>query len=198
MTLPNKLTMLRIIFIPVMIILFYIPWLKNNTIPYLGMSWLYLLEFIIFAVASITDFLDGYLARSRNLITTFGKFADPLADKMLVFSAMAILMLDGRGKLPEGQGLIPMWVFVVMIIREFMVSGIRMLVAEKGEVIAAAKLGKWKTFITMIAICVLFFSETHVAVLYIGQVLIYVACLLTILSGIEYFWKSRKVILESI
>lgn len=198
MTLPNKLTMLRIILIPVMIILFYIPWLKSNTVPYLGMSWLYLLEFIIFAAASATDFLDGYLARSRNLITTFGKFADPLADKMLVFSAMAILMLDGRGKLPEGQGLIPMWVFAVMIIREFMVSGIRMLVAGKGEVIAAAKLGKWKTFTTMIAICVLFFSETHAAVLYIGQVLIYIACLLTVLSGIEYFWKSRKIILESV
>lgn len=197
MTLPNKLTLLRIFLIPVMLVLFYVPWLSENTVGATNISWLYLVEFIIFAVASITDFFDGHIARSRNLITTFGKFADPLADKMLVFSAMAILMLDTRGVLPKGQGLVPMWVFVVMIIREFMVSGIRMLVAEKGVVIAAGKLGKLKTFTTMIAICVLFFSEAHIVVGYIGQVMIYIACLLTVLSGIEYFWNSRKVIFES-
>ena len=196
MTLPNKLTLFRIILIPVMIVLFYIPWLSNNNI-FLNVSWLYFIEFIIFAIASLTDFFDGYIARKYNLVTTFGKFLDPLADKMLVFSAMAILMLNNSGKLPEGP-LIPMWCFVVMIIREFMVSGIRMLVAQNGTVIAAAKLGKWKTFITMIAIIVLFFYGIHDVVLYIGQVLIYIACLLTILSGIEYFWKNRKVILESV
>ena len=196
MTLPNKLTLVRIALIPVMIILFYIPWLKENMI-FLEVSYLYFFELIIFIVASLTDFLDGYIARKYNLVTTFGKFLDPLADKMLVFSSMVILMLDFRGRIPEGP-LVPMWVFVVMIIREFMVSGIRMLVSTKGEVIAAGWMGKWKTFVTMIAIIVLFLSGIHVSVIYIGQVLMYIACLLTIISGVEYFYKSRKIILESV
>ena len=196
MTLPNKLTLLRIILIPVMIVLFYIPWLKENNI-FLGVSYLYFIEFLIFIIASLTDFLDGYIARKYELITTFGKFADPLADKMLVFSSMAILMLDFYGVIPVGP-LVPMWVFVVMIIREFMVSGIRMLVSTKGVVISAGWMGKWKTFITMIAILVLFMSGIHVSVVYIGQILMYVACLLTILSGAQYFWRSRNVILESV
>ena len=195
MTLPNKLTMLRIILIPVMIILFYIPWFSENKI-FLDVTYLYFIEFIIFFVASVTDFVDGYLARKNNQITTFGKFLDPLADKMLVFSSMTILLLDNSGVLPEGP-LVPMWVFVVMLIREFMVSGIRMLVSSKGVVIAAGWMGKWKTFITMIAIGALFMSGLHISITYIGQIFMYIACILTIVSGIEYFWKSRKIILES-
>jgi len=196
MTLPNKLTLLRIIIIPVMIVLFYIPWLSENNI-FLGVSYLYFIEFLIFIIASLTDFLDGYIARKYNLVTTFGKFLDPLADKMLVFSSMVILMLNNNGVIPGGP-LIPMWVFVVMIIREFMVSGIRMLVSTKGVVIAAGWMGKWKTFVTMIAILVLFMSGIHVSVIYIGQVLMYIACLLTIVSGAQYFWRSRNIILESV
>lgn len=196
MTLPNKLTLLRIILIPVMIVLFYIPWLSENNI-FLGVSYLYFIEFLIFIIASLTDFLDGYIARKYNLVTTFGKFLDPLADKMLVFSSMVILMLNNNGVIPEGP-LVPMWVFVVMIIREFMVSGIRMLVSTKGVVIAAGWMGKWKTFVTMIAILVLFMSGIHVSVIYIGQVLMYIACLLTIVSGAQYFWRSRNIILESV
>ena len=195
MTLPNKLTMLRIILIPVMIILFYIPWFSENKI-FLDVTYLYFIEFIIFFVASVTDFVDGYLARKNNQITTFGKFLDPLADKMLVFSSMTILLLDNSGVLPEGP-LVPMWVFVVMLIREFMVSGIRMLVSSRGVVIAAGWMGKWKTFITMIAIGALFMSGLHISITYIGQIFMYIACILTIVSGIEYFWKSRKIILES-
>ena len=197
MTLPNKLTLLRIFLIPVMIIIFYIPWFSLNFVPGLGLSWLYVVEFAIFAVASITDFFDGHIARSRNLVTTFGKFADPLADKMLVFSAMAILMISGRNDLVTGS-VMPMWAFVIMIIREFMVSGIRMLVASKGVVIPAGKLGKFKTFSTMIAICILFFSQAHIAIAYVGQAVMYIACLFTVISGAEYFWQSRKVIFESV
>jgi len=204
MNLPNKLTMLRILIVPVMIILFYIPWLNKNFLfgytingKLYGLTWLYFIELILFAIASITDFLDGYIARSRNLVTSFGKFADPLADKILVFSVMAMFLLNGSGLLPKGP-LVPLWVFVVMLIREFAVSGIRMVAAKNGEAIAAGKTGKWKTFITMIAIIVLFLSGLHDAVIYAGQVLIYIACLLTIISGIEYFVKGRKHILESI
>ena len=196
MTLPNKLTLLRIFLIPVMIIIFYIPWFKE--VKVIGeLTLLYLVEFAIFAIASITDFLDGHIARSRGLVTTFGKFADPLADKMLVFSAMAILMLEPV-ILPVTKSTMPMWIFVIMIIREFMVSGIRMLVASKGVVIPAGKLGKFKTFTTMVAICILFFSQLHIAVAYAGQIMMYIACLFTVISGAEYFWQSRKVIFESI
>lgn len=196
MTLPNKLTLLRIFLIPVMIVIFYLPWFKEIVL-FKELTLLHVVEFGIFAIASITDFLDGHIARSRNLVTTFGKFADPLADKMLVFSAMAILMLESRD-LPVTGLTMPMWAFVIMIIREFMVSGIRMLVASKGVVIPAGKLGKFKTFTTMIAICVLFFAGAHDIVAYSGQILMYVACLFTVISGAEYFWQSRKVIFESI
>ncbi|MBR6071991.1 MAG: CDP-diacylglycerol--glycerol-3-phosphate 3-phosphatidyltransferase [Acholeplasmatales bacterium] len=197
MTLPNKLTLLRILLIPVMVIIFYIPWFSENLI-FLDVTYLYFFEFIIFFVASVTDFVDGYLARKNNQVTTFGKFLDPLADKMLVFSSMTILLLNNSGVLPEGQPLVPMWVFVVMLIREFMVSGIRMLVSSRGVVIAAGWLGKWKTFITMIAIGALFMGGLHISIIYIGQIFMYIACILTIVSGIEYFWKSRKIILESV
>ncbi len=196
MTLPNKLTLLRILFIPVMVIIFYIPWFSEHKI-FLDVTYLYFFEFIIFFFASVTDFVDGYLARKNNQITTFGKFLDPLADKMLVFSSMTILLLNNGGKLPEGP-LVPMWVFVVMLVREFMVSGIRMLVSSRGVVIAAGWMGKWKTFITMIAIGALFMGGLHVSIIYIGQIFMYAACILTILSGIEYFVKSKDIILESV
>ena len=204
MNLPNKLTMLRILLVPVMIILFYIPWLKQNflfsytiDLKTYGLTWLYFIELILFAIASITDFLDGHIARKRNLITSFGKFADPLADKILVFSVMAMFLLDGSGLLPKGP-LVPLWVFVVMLIREFAVSGVRMVAAKEGVAIAAGKAGKLKTLVTMIAIIVLFLSGLHEAVVYAGQVLIYIACLLTIISGVEYIVKGRQYILESI
>lgn len=197
MTLPNKLTMLRILIIPVMVIVWYIPWVHENYVfggfekGYDGLSWCFLIEFILFAIASITDFLDGSIARKYNLITTFGKFADPLADKMLVFTAMVLLMIDNQNNMPA-------WVFVIMIIREFMVSGIRMLVASKGVVIPAGKLGKWKTAVTMVAIIVLFFSHLCFPIQLVGQILMYAAGLLTVVSGVEYLYHSREVIFESI
>ena len=201
MTLPNKLTMLRILLIPVMIILCYIPWLKDNMV-FLNVSWLYFLLLIIFAIASFTDFLDGKIARKYNLITTFGKFADPLADKLLVFSALTILMLNISYvpvvMLEYTTTMVPMWAFLIILIREFMVSGIRMVAASNGVVIAAAKLGKWKTFVTMIAIIICFLGGIHNAVAVIGYFMIMISVVLTILSGIEYFWKNRKIILESI
>lgn len=188
MTLPNKLTMIRILLIPVLIIIYYIPYLRD-TMLFLNVSISYFVMCMIFIVASLTDFLDGAIARKYNLVTTFGKLVDPLADKCLVFAAMTVLMVDG---------LVPVWVFVIILIREFMVSGIRMIMIEHGTVIPAAKMGKWKTFTTMVAIIVLFFSGLHTGVETAGQVLIYIACLLTIISGVEYFWKCRKTILESV
>ena len=193
MTLPNKLTLLRILIIPIMVALFYITPLRKNL--FLGVSYLYLIEFVLFAVASITDFFDGHIARKYNLVTTFGKFLDPLADKLLVFTAMVIFMADRVSY--NGIELLPLWVFIIMLIREFGVSGIRMLASSKGEVIAAGKMGKIKTFTTIIALCISFFVGIHVVVFWIAYVLIMISCLLTIISGIEYFYNSRKIIFES-
>ena len=205
MTLPNKLTMLRILLIPVMIIIWYIPFFRETMVFstgndefFYGLNLLMLLEFVIFAVASFTDFLDGKIARSRNLVTSFGKFADPLADKMLVFTAMTLIMVDCAKDGKWYWNLMPIWAYVIMLIREFMVSGIRMVVASKGTVIPAAKMGKWKTATTMVALIVLFFAHTNIVVAFIGMGLMYVACLLTIISGVEYFLNSKDVILESI
>ena len=203
MTIPNMLTLFRIILIPLMIIIYYVmgdsPYLFNvvsNGTTYC-LSWKWVIIAIIFFVAGFTDFFDGMIARKYNLITTFGKFADPLADKMLVFSSMTLLLVTIADGLPTGP-LVPVWCFVIMLMREFMVSGIRMLAASKGEVIAAGWLGKWKTFVTMVAIWVLFFYQTAPFVLYAGQVLMYISCLLTLLSGAEYLWNSRKIVFESI
>jgi CDP-diacylglycerol--glycerol-3-phosphate 3-phosphatidyltransferase len=201
MTLPNKLTMLRILLIPVMVIIYYIPWFRENII-FLNISWLYFILFIIFSVASLTDMLDGKIARKYNLVTTFGKFADPLADKLLVFTALTMLMLNPVGVIVNmGEvwiQMVPMWAFIIILIREFMVSGIRMVAASNGQVIAAAKLGKIKTAVTMFAIIICFFAEAHNAVAIIGYFSIMIATVLTIVSGIEYFWKNRAIILESI
>ena len=204
LTLPNKLTMLRILLIPVMIVIWYIPFFRETMVFntgngfFNGLSLMMLLEFVIFAVASFTDFLDGKIARKRNLITSFGKFADPLADKMLVFTAMVLIMVDVAKWGDWYWNIMPVWAFVVMLVREFMVSGIRMVVASKGTVIPAAKMGKWKTATTMFALIFLFFLHTHIVVAIIGMSMMYVACLLTIISGIEYFINSKDVILESI
>lgn len=200
MTLPNKLTMFRIILIPVMVVIAYIPFFNEN---YLGsISLANFINLFIFAVASFTDFLDGSIARKRNLVTTFGKFADPLADKLLVISAMVVLCTQIQAYAPQYTWFIPGWVIIVILCREFIVSGIRLVAVERGNVIAAGFLGKLKTATTMVAIIFLFLYQINVFNIplfgYIGAVLMYVALLFTILSGIEYFWKNRKVILESI
>ena len=198
MTLPNKLTLMRILLIPIMFIIYYIPYLNEHFI-FRHVTYSFFICFWIFTIASFTDFFDGKIARKYNLVTTFGKFADPLADKMLVFSAMTILMTTQVKVFGiSDHRLVPVWVFSIMLIRELMVSGIRMLSAGKGEVIAAKMLGKIKTFVTMIAIGVLFFYGLHDVFLYIGIILMYVSCFFTILSGAEYFMKSRHLIFESI
>lgn len=199
MTLPNKLTMFRIILVPVMVAIAYIPFFNNESIG--TMSLANFINIIIFAVASFTDFLDGSIARKRNLVTTFGKFADPLADKLLVISAMVVLSSQFQVQ-PEIAWFMPAWVIITILCREFIVSGIRLVAVERGKVIAAGFLGKLKTFTTMVAIIFLFLYQVNLFNIplfgYIGAVLMYVALLFTILSGIEYFWKNRKVILESI
>ena len=153
------------------------------------------LVFIVYVVISLTDKLDGYLARSRNEVTTFGKFLDPIADKLAVVVALFVLL--------EWHMVSP-WVLLVIVAREFLVSGLRMVVASKGVVIAASNLGKWKTATTMVAICGLLFLPSipggmiqDVFVLFfIFNTSMWVAVVLTAWSGIDYFVKSWQYIAE--
>ncbi|MDE7264113.1 MAG: CDP-diacylglycerol--glycerol-3-phosphate 3-phosphatidyltransferase [Anaeroplasmataceae bacterium] len=200
MNLPNKLTLGRIIAIPVMIIIAYIPYLGNPIFQGTSLSYANFINFIIFAIASFTDFLDGYLARKNNLVTTFGKFADPLADKILVMVAFLIIFMQGQiVKFGSVElELVPMWGLGIIIFREFAVSGVRLVAAQHGDVIAAGWSGKVKTFETMIAIGFLFFAELHEVIKILGFVLMYISIILTLYSGVEYIWKNRKIIFESI
>jgi CDP-diacylglycerol---glycerol-3-phosphate 3-phosphatidyltransferase len=196
MTLPNKLTIMRILFIPAIVIIFYIPYLRENYI-FKSVSYANFIDAILFVLASLTDMLDGKIARKYNLVTTFGKFADPLADKCLVFTALFLLLAQGSN-IGVFSTVVPLWAVVCIMIREFMVSGIRLVAAGNGDVIAASKLGKWKTASTMVALTILFFFGLASWVEWVGFALFMVATLLTIISGIDYFWKNRKIILKSI
>ena len=144
LNLPNKLTVFRIMLVPVMMLIPIIDRLCGIPGKFLGIPTAFWIMNAIFIVASITDKLDGYLARSRNEVTTFGKFLDPLADKILVISALIILVEYGK---------IPSWIPIIVLAREFIVSGYRLIAVEKGgKVIAASKWGKLKTVTQMIAI----------------------------------------------
>lgn len=199
MTLPNKLTLGRIFAVPVMVVIACIPYLNNHNI-FLNVSLANFINVIIFALASFTDFLDGKIARKHNLVTTFGKFADPLADKMLVLVSFLILMIQNHKAYfgLAGLSVVPMWGVAIILIRELMVSGIRLVAAQKGEVIAAGMSGKVKTFVTMIALIFLFMSGIHNVVAIIGLILMYISIILTIYSGGVYLYNSRKLIFESI
>ncbi|WP_346912868.1 CDP-diacylglycerol--glycerol-3-phosphate 3-phosphatidyltransferase [Clostridium sp.] len=176
MNLANKLTVLRIILVPIFLICAMV---DTTTANIIALS--------IFIVASVTDKLDGYIARSRNQITNFGKFMDPLADKLLVTCALILLV---------EKGIIAAWVVVVIIAREFIVSGLRTLAASQGVVIAASNWGKLKTAIQMIAIIMGLLSLVYnpewlnIAT----QVTIYLAAVITIISGVDYFVKGKDII----
>ena len=151
MNLPNKLTIFRIILVPLMVIVYYVGVLNGINDTFLGIPVINWIIVVIFALASYTDHLDGKLARKNNQITAFGKFADPLADKILVLAAMLILVEDKR---------LPAWIPIIVLFREFVVSGYRLIAVEKGgEVIAASIWGKIKTATQMIAIILMFLNN---------------------------------------
>ena len=167
MNLPNKLTLLRIaLILPFLLVLY----LDAPCAPYIALA--------IFIAASLTDMLDGKIARKRGLVTDFGKFADPLADKMLVTAAMLWFVEIGR---------MPGWALLIVIVREFAVSGLRMVASDKGRVIAAGWSGKVKTASTMACI-VLMFLPIPAAV---NTACAGVIVATTIYSGVEYFWKNK-------
>ncbi|MCU7357481.1 CDP-diacylglycerol--glycerol-3-phosphate 3-phosphatidyltransferase [Enterococcus dispar] len=187
MNLPNKLTVIRICMIPIFILILVLP-LDFGTLT-VGNTMLpitHLVAAIIFAVASFTDWLDGHIARARGLVTNFGKFADPLADKMLVMTAF-ILLVD----LNKAPG----WVVAIIVCRELAVTGLRLLLVEGGEVMAAAWPGKVKTATQMLAIIFLFLNNIpfNLIGIPVDQILLYACLIFTIYSGIDYFAKNTAV-----
>ena len=176
MNLPNKLTMLRVILIP-----FFVAFMLVD-ICGAADSWIAL---AIFIVASLTDLLDGKIARKYNLVTNFGKLMDPLADKLLVSAALICLSSLGR---------LATWIVIVIISREFIISGLRQIAAEAGIVIAASYWGKYKTTFQMIMICLLIVNLEVLSIL--TTIVTWVAVILTIVSLVDYMVKNRKVFLE--
>ena len=186
MNLPNKLTMSRIILIPVFMAVLYMGFPGSD---YIALA--------IFIIASLTDLLDGKIARKYNLVTDFGKFADPLADKMLVTAAMLWFVEVGR---------MPAWSLLIVLVREFAVSGLRMIASDKGRVIAAGWSGKVKTAATMVCIIVMLFLgplyhpdfltavpfDRYIS--WIDTACVWIITLTTLYSGVEYFVKNKDVI----
>lgn len=178
MNLPNKLTILRVIMIPFFLVALLVP-----GIP--GGKWIAL---ALFCLASLTDMLDGKIARKYNLITNFGKFMDPLADKLLVCSAMIALIDLGR---------IPAWVVIVIIAREFIISGFRLVASDNGVVIAAGWWGKVKTVCQMFMVILLICDFGGSVVRTIEWAMIYLSLALTVISLIDYLIKNKGVLAET-
>lgn len=176
MNIANKVTVLRLLLIPVFLVLYY------------NYGTTYNIAAIVFVIASLTDAIDGHLARSRNLVTTFGKFVDPLVDKLLTMAAFVVLV---------ESGIIPAWAVIIIIARELIITGFRTLAADKGITIAASKWGKLKTTSQMISLVLLLLNNTSLN--QIGVYVFYIAVLLTIISGFDYIVKNKEVLdLENI
>ncbi len=176
MNLPNKLTLFRVILIPFFVFFLLAPYFEGYG-NYIAVA--------IFIVASITDFLDGKIARKYNLVTNFGKFMDPLADKLLVCSALiCLIQLES----------IPAWVVIIIIAREFIISGFRLIASDNGVVIAASYWGKFKTAFQMLTVIVLILNIPNKVFIILGTVLIYVSLALTVISLIDYIAKNKDVL----
>ena len=176
MNLPNKLTTLRVIMIPFFV--FFLLWQNGENYTFR------MIALALFIIASLTDLLDGKIARKYNLVTNFGKFMDPLADKCLVMAALCWFVENG-----DMVG----WVLAAVLLREFAVSGMRLVAVEKGRVIAAAWSGKVKTASTMVCICLMLFGIPH----WLNLVCQAVILVTTVYSGVEYFVKNWDVFRES-
>ena len=178
MNLPNKLTIFRVILIPFFVVFMLAP-ICPGYANYIAVA--------IFIVASLTDLLDGKIARKYNLVTDFGKFMDPLADKLLVCAAMICLIETGQ---------LAAWIVIVIISREFIISGFRLVAADNGVVIAAGYWGKFKTTFQMLMVIVLILNFDNRYFQILGTVLTYIALVLTVVSLIDYLWKNRAVLKE--
>lgn len=175
MNLPNKLTILRIIMVPFFVFFMLAP-VAGEASKWVALA--------IFVVASLTDTLDGYIARRDHLITDFGKFMDPLADKLLVCSALICFV---------ELGVLPAWMVIIIITREFIISGFRLVASDHGIVIAASKTGKLKTISQMIMV-VLLIADLGGVFTVLEQIFIWLALILTVVSLVEYIWNNKNVL----
>lgn len=178
MNLPNKLTTLRVIMIP-FFVFFMLTDVGGSANKWIALA--------LFVVASLTDFLDGKIARKYHLVTNFGKFMDPLADKLLVCSAMICLIEKGQ---------LAAWIVIIIIAREFIISGFRLVAADNGIVIAASYWGKFKTVFQMLMVIVLILNIPNSFFAVLGTVLTYIALALTVVSLIDYIAKNKNVLKE--
>ena len=178
MNLPNKITVFRILMIP-----FFVACMLIKEIPYHE-----IIAGVIFIIAALSDLVDGKIARRFNLVTNFGKFMDPLADKLLVQSALLCFVANG---------LLPAWIAIVIMSREFIISGFRLVAADKGIVIAAGYLGKLKTLFQVVMSVMLIFHFSHPVWLATEQIFIWGSLILTIVSLVDYFIKNKDVLKET-
>ena len=207
MNLPNRITLIRVFLLPLIVIIPLLAQINPETnflnkdiiingvieAGRFNITWSNIIILIIFIGASITDAIDGHIARSRNLVTDFGKFLDPLADKLLVTCAMLVLMEEGR---------LWGWVVALILAREFAITGLRSVAAANGTVIAASKYGKLKTITQMVMIIVLLVNNFPFSIIYIHTgvyipcdlILVCLATLLTIISGVDYFIKNKEAL----
>lgn len=177
MNLPNKLTTLRVIIIPFFV--FFLLWQngENRTFRMIALA--------LFIIASLTDLLDGKIARKYNLVTNFGKFMDPLADKLLVCSALICLI---------ELNALPAWMVIIIISREFIISGFRLIASDNGVVIAASYWGKFKTTFQMVSVVLLILDIPALA--FVTTICVWIALLLTIVSLVDYIYKNHKILTE--
>lgn len=191
MNLPNKITLSRIFLIPIFIILMSVPFGWGTLeMGERGLPVAHLAGAVLFIIASTTDWIDGYIARKYSLVTNLGKFLDPLADKLLV-SAALILLVE--------IGLAPAWIVILIISREFAVTGLRLVAAGEGSVLAASQMGKLKTWIQIIAISALLLHNWPFAFIGFpfGMITLYLALIITVYSGYDYFKKNWHVMRDS-
>lgn len=178
MNLPNKITIFRVGMIPVFLVFMLVPGIPFNN--YIATA--------VFVIACISDAVDGHLARKNNLVTNFGKFMDPLADKLLVCSALICFV---------ELNLMPAWMVIVIIAREFIISGFRTVAADSGVVIAASYWGKFKTIVQMIVCIMLIVRLPFSWMRILEEIFMWLALALTLISLFEYLWKNRKVIKDT-
>ncbi len=190
MNVANKLTVFRIALIPLIVLIYVFPYnqfgiqIDHFTFDSVILSYDKIVVLVLFAIASFTDFLDGYLARSRNMITTFGKFLDPIADKLLVNTLFILFAVEG---------IVPVVAVLLMIWRDTIVDAIRMLLAQQGMVMAAGYLGKAKTVLQMVAIILVLLNNLPFELqgIPVSSIVVWFATLMSVLSGVSYVLQSR-------
>lgn len=196
MNLPNRLTLFRIVLIPVIILVYLFPYSAFGITPasfyiqHVSISVIDITALLIYILAAITDAIDGHIARSRNMITTFGKFADPIADKLLT-TTMFLLFIS--------RGIIPVIPVIIMIARDTVVDGCRMMASANGKVVAAGMMGKLKTVLQMVTVALILLNNLPFELLGlpVSMIMLWFSALVSLISGVQYFMQMKDDILES-